>query len=120
MTPDATKQAIWAESRAAEADVLRWTARPSAGVPVGAAGFDDHLLRQVTYAFCGEISRTFDIERAAAFAADMARRETEAHNAIRPRDMHWQRDPGCAGLGRIYVLKARFSRAIAMAENKSD
>lgn len=109
---DALRQAVWAAARAAEDDVLRWTSRPSAGVPVGAASFDDHLVRQVTYAFCGEMSRTFDIERAAAFAADLARRETEVHNTIRPRDIHWQRDPSVAGLGRIHVLKARFQTVI--------
>ena len=79
MISDALKRAIWATAREVEADVLRWTAPHHTGIPVGARCFDDHLLRETTYAFCGEISRTFDIESAAQHALSVAQRETRAH-----------------------------------------
>jgi hypothetical protein len=61
--------------------------KPTAGLPVGASVFDDWL--EVHLRACAAVMEEQGLEES---LHKVRRAEVMAHNRMRPKDIHWQRD----------------------------
>lgn len=65
---------------------------PTAGLPVGASVFEQWLEAYLYSRAAMIIQYPVTSETLEARLHEIRRQEVAAHNALRPRDIHWQRD----------------------------